>query len=155
MLDADSFDLAIERLTEASGGMLSVMLVDRAGAMTMQRAARRGDELALAYLRVLNTYVESLTERRSRLETDLCLCCDREFYRKKKPLIIVVAVPDREVPETCLVTGVCGKCADVADWPRPGWESRLAERMQSVFRKLWPECRLIATTAVSQVAGTA
>ena len=124
MLDADSFDLAIERLTEVSGGMLSVLLVDRAGSMTMLRAARRGDELALAYLRVLNTYVSG-----SRPRSPRNLSCDRRV-REVRPRCRLAATglgePARRTDAAGVPEAMAGVPADRDDRGQSGREDGVA-----------------------------
>jgi hypothetical protein len=125
-------DRAVDRLTEAAGGLFSLKFVDGAGADRLVRAAVAGEGC------MVGAGLDASTQSGG----DRCLLCDESgFFEGGKPVVVVVVIRPNgaERLEDCLLGGLCGCCAGSAGWPQPGWQDRMLELMTRLLRSLWPD----------------
>jgi hypothetical protein len=139
---SDSFEAAIDRMEASGGGLYSLLLLDGVNAVPMIAAAAAGDRTAIAYVGCIREFLQQCRSAPKK-HAPLCLCCPRELYRRHMPRVISVAVPAGPNPGDAMVCGLCRHCVAQADWPRPGWQQRLAEIMQAILAELWAGVKIL------------
>jgi hypothetical protein len=140
---------------ETSGhGLYSLLLLDGVNAAPMIQAAAAGDRTAMAYVDVVRDFLEQCRSAPKKT-APLCLCCDRELYRRQPPRVIAVAVPAVPEPVDAMVTGLCPRCAGRAGWPRPGWQQRVGQIIQSGLTELCEGVRILDPVHFNAAGGIA
>jgi hypothetical protein len=138
----NAFEAALDRMEASGGGLYSLLLLDGVNAAGMISAAAAGDRTAMAYVSCIREFLQQCRSA-PRKHAPLCLCCPRELYCRHMPRVIAVAVPAGPDPVDAMVFGLCRHCAAQANWPRPGWQQRLAEVMQAVLKELWAGVKIL------------
>ena len=151
----DAFEAALDRMEASGGGLYSLLLLDGENAVSIIAGAAAGDRTAIAYVSCIRGFLQHCRSAPKK-HAPLCLCCPRELYWRHMPRVIAVAVPAGPDPVNAMVCGLCRHCVARADWPRPGWQQRLAEVMQAVLEELWAGVKIVDPTHFSgEASGTA
>jgi hypothetical protein len=138
----DAFEAALDRMEATGDSLYSLLLLDGQSAVPMIAAATAGDRTAIAYVSCIRGFLHQCRSMPKK-HAPLCLCCPRELYRRHMPRVVAVAVPAGPDPVDAMVCGLCRHCAAQADWPRLGWQQRLAEVMQAFFEELWAGVKIL------------